>query len=476
MKHSKMIEMLKRFSAKALKRFEAFIASPYFNKNEKIKEYVLFLTKLAPKWAEEQLTDEAQFLAVFGKIPFDRQKLYYLRSDTTELLEAFLMQEHLNINQIDQELVLLDFYLKENLSEYFEIAYKKCLDILKKEKIRDGKYYYDYFRLNWLEIVYQEMVQQGKGNFRYQEQQHILDIFYLTNTLSLHISSLSTSAVLSVKKNESLPLKTLLKYVEKGDAFLNIPIIQLLYHHAKMLLEPDNELLVSQSLGILEANLAQLPAHTLTAMFSIIRNRYVAYINQGNKSYEAKLLHLYKKQIQSDNILDSKGELPTGVFNNIITLVLRAKDFEWFELLINRYSDKLPALYRESTVHFAHAKHQFSRQNYPLVLQHLTKMENYSDVFTDINTRKLLAQTYYALAEIENVGSTLNTFRVFLSRNKNLSEKNKDFYLNFAAAMTKLISLDKTNFNKIKKYISFIEELNPPEKTWFIEQVSEHFD
>lgn len=471
-KDSKLIAILKTFSPKELKKFGTFIVSPYFNKNETIIAYIHYLAKLSPQWNEAKLTDEAQFKAVFPKENFEKQKLYYLRSDATELLETFLVQEYHNMSSTEHQFVLLDYYLKQNMGEYFELGYQKWRTAAEKEQIRDGQYYYDCFKMNWLEIVYQEMMKQRKGNFNYQEQRHLLDIFYLINTLSLHISTLSTGEVLSIKENASLQIEKLLNYIETGDGFFDIPMIQLLYHHMKMLLTPDDEELVTKSLTILDNNLNRLPQHTLTAMFSIIRNRYIAYINKGQKIYEKKLFHLYQKQISSNIIYDSKNEIPVGVFINIITLGLREAEYEWVVAFINNYAEKLPENYRQSTIYFAWAKYHFSLKNYSLVLQELIKMENYPDVFTDINARKLLSQTYYALNEIDNVANTLNSFRVFLSRNKNLSEKNKDFYLNFAIAMNKLITLDTNDKQKVENFHVFIDELNPPEKSWFIEQVT----
>ena len=87
---SKLVSILRTISSKELKYFEEYILSPFFNKNEKVIALFSVIKKFHPEFPEDKVGLEQIFVKVFPKEKIDEQKLRYVMTDLTKLLEDFL--------------------------------------------------------------------------------------------------------------------------------------------------------------------------------------------------------------------------------------------------------------------------------------------------------------------------------------------------------------------------------------------------
>src|SRR5690606_2223412 len=116
-------------------------------------------------------------------------------------------------------------------------------------------------------------------------------------------------------------------------------------------------------------------------------------------------------------------------FKNIVTNGLRLSEFDWVEKFIHDYSSRLDEKHRENAVTFNLAQLFFYKKDYPKVISHLSQVE-YEDITYNLNSKTLLMASYFELDELEALNSLLDTFRVYLNRNKKIPATRRKHYLN----------------------------------------------
>ncbi len=81
--------------------------------------------------------------------------------------------------------------------------------------------------------------------------------------------------------------------------------------------------------------------------------------------------------------------------------------------------------------------------------------------------------SYYELDEIEALGSLLDTFRVYLSRNKELPATRKKHYLNTISIVRKLSRIVPGDHKEIDKLRNEIESTQGiVSKNWILEKLA----
>jgi len=159
-------------------------------------------------------------------------------------------------------------------------------------------------------------------------------------------------------------------------------------------------------------------------------------------------------------------------FKNIVTNGLRLNEFDWVENFIREYSPFLDPRYRDNAVTFNLAQLFFYKKDYSKVISQLSHVE-YDDMTYNLNSKTLLMASYYELDEIEALGSLLDTFRVYLSRNKELPAVRRKHYLNtikIVRRLSKVIPGDKIEIEKLQKEVNNTQGV--VSRNWILEKLS----
>ena len=475
MRNVKLISTLKLLTIKQLKRLLEFSQSPYFNKQTEVTDFLSFLIKQHPHWEEKKLQDEYIFKKMYPKQVFDKDKLYYLRSNTLKLVEKFIFWEEIEKDSFQQDYQLLRFYNQHREQAYFEQSYKNLAQNLVQSPIKDGELAYRQFLLAWQQAEHQFQHTQRTHDLGLNEVHQQLDAFYVLNKLSLFLSTFSLKKVIAIPEVETLEVRDLLAFVENNTALKTHLTIRLLVAHLLLFLYPENEIYFQQATELLFSSKKSLPPTMLSALTTHLRNYYIAAMNQGKSGGIQALFQIYQFQIEEGTIFNEKKEILSANFRNVVVVGLQLKKQEWIKNFISEYADFLPTHQKEDVLAYCWAKYYFEVQEFAEVLKYLNQAEHFPDVFFDLHTRKLLMQTYYELGEIENVVNLLNTFRVYLSRNQKLSEERKAPFLQFASAMNRLIQMDFSDAQKTSAFCTLIAKMERfAEKNWFEEKIAQH--
>ena len=118
MEKSRLIVALKSLQPKDLKQFNAFVRSPFFNKNQQL----ILLCDYLVQWHRKQsgaLDKEDLHRIILPDAPFHDQKVRLAMSGLLKLLEQFIVHQNLAQNEALQRIKLAECYRKLNLNKHF---------------------------------------------------------------------------------------------------------------------------------------------------------------------------------------------------------------------------------------------------------------------------------------------------------------------------------------------------------------------
>jgi hypothetical protein len=165
--------------------------------------------------------------------------------------------------------------------------------------------------------------------------------------------------------------------------------------------------------------------------------------------------------------------LSATTFRNIVHIALRVNEFLWTENFIHDYATYVDDKYRNNAVEFSLARLEFYRKNFDKVLQHLHKV-SYDDVWYNLNVKSIMILAYYELDEYDALESLLQAFRMYIKREKSLSDDRKNHYLNlikFTGALMRLNVRDQDKLIRLKQEVS--EAKGVVSKPWLLEKIDE---
>ena len=194
-------------------------------------------------------------------------------------------------------------------------------------------------------------------------------------------------------------------------------------------------------------------------------------VNTGEKKALKELLDLYDWAIEEEVILE-KGFLSPTTFRNYVVVGLRLSEFDVIESFISNKSKLLKDTQRDNAVNFCLARVAFHKKEYSNVLLCLNKV-NYEDIWYNINSRNYLLASYYELNEFEPLVLSINSFLVFLRREKSIEGARKEKQISFVKYLKKLLYIRHSKI-QLKKLREVIEDNSAVfNKSWLLEKIDE---
>ena len=200
-------------------------------------------------------------------------------------------------------------------------------------------------------------------------------------------------------------------------------------------------------------------------------NYTIQRINKKESSYLNESFDLYKKSLEKE-ILYVNGEITPWTFKNIVSIGVRQQEFDWTENFINQYGDKINKLYRLNAINYNLANLYFYKKEFNKVIPLLQKVE-YEEIYYSLDAKALTISTYYELDEYMFLGSFFESFKNYLTRNKNISQSNKIRYLNLIKYTKKLVESSQYSKTKLLKLKEDIKADSSIGKNWLLEKVDE---
>jgi hypothetical protein len=178
-------------------------------------------------------------------------------------------------------------------------------------------------------------------------------------------------------------------------------------------------------------------------MYVFAQNYCIKRINQGDSNALKDIFELY--QLMVDNELIFEGNYVSQPdFKNIVTTGLRLGEVEWVNGFIEEFREKLNPEFSENAYTYSMAWIHFTKKEYDKALRMLLRVE-FNDVYYHLDSKSLLMKVYYEMNEFDAFLSLVDAFRIYLRRNKFISEFQKETYSNFIQVINKLMKLKMRN-------------------------------
>ncbi len=479
----KLLDLLTTFSKRDLNRFRRYINSPFFNENDDLSNLFDIVDEYLRQGGnskQKQLSKKDVWKRLFGKERYKDGQLRRLSSELTRHAFHFLSLQVFEEDTIATQLYLLPQLTDRKLHKHFQGIVRQAEREQERSERRDAAFHHHQYDLDKLNHIHIERGGEKVGELQHLEAaDYHLDAYYLTQKLRHYCDTLyyQKDALFYNKKSSSKSTQIelppgFLEYVA-GSRYMEEPSVKAYYLVSQMLLHPDKETYFHQLKSFLKEHVATFGRSEQYNLYIFLNNYCTdTKINVGRQDYIEELFDLFRSMLDNELILDN-GILNPQYYKNIITVGLHLKKFDWVEQFIQEYTGKLPEENQENALNYNLAKVYFHKKDYEKVIEQLREVE-YRDLIYALGGKQILLKTYYELGEFLVLDSLIESFRIYLQRNRKISKEVRQQYLNvlrFVKQLSKIMPGDKKALQKIRKQIEECKEL--ADRKWIQEKVQE---
>lgn len=479
--NSKCCQFLSLFSKKDLKRFEDFVQSPFFNKDEAVIRLYKWLKVFFEEPAKRTITYHTAYQRTFpnklapGQPLANKsmQELHVVLSKLSKLVIHYIQWKKMEEHEAYGQHVVLKELLEKRADKLFESYSNRVFKNKNKSgRINTETYHdnflltYDYFR--W--IILQKHRFQKNDNL--QTVSDNLTHYYLITQLSLACTMLNISYVYKKSYNLNflkhvLDMAALPQYCEEPLTKIYVIALQLVKEEKAVDFEALKQLL--------DIYKNDVPQKVQNDMYQLATNFCINRIIAGESEYLEELFQLYK-MMSEKNLLIKGKYIPIDDMKNIISVGCKLKHFKWTEQLIEENKERIAPNFSNSVYHFGIGVIHFYRNDLKGAIRHLIRVEDISTNYT-IDGKFVMMKAYYELDEdfSERTERIFLSFIAYIKQNRIISAFNKKGYRNFTKT---LHSLYRIKHNVGKQTIEHIENrLNTytetSDKKWLLEKIEE---
>lgn len=470
MRETKLFLALAQLSGHEINKLHRFILSPYFNQSEPLTRLFEWLKEdIKSKNQKEPSKEDAWRKCVGNDEPYEDSRFRKFQSDLLKLIESYFAQEAFESNPIYKAKFLLESIKEKDLTILKSSALKTTQKLIKEQHLNHAAFYLFQYEIE--QIIYEvnrhDIERSAKSNI--ENIALNLDRFYLAEKLRYYCTILNHQHLTS-QNYKMLFIDEIIEHVKLHE-YQDVPPIIMYYQILLTYNEPNESKHYIQLKKLITHNIHLFPESQAKEIIDAALNYCIKKMNAGQEEYVREAFNLYLQSLDS-GILLVKGQLTPWSFKNIVTIGLRLKEFDLIENFINIQSNLLDSKYRNNAVTFNLAQLHFYKKDYEKVIKLLSKVE-YDDMTYNLNSKTLLMASYYELDEIEALGSLLDTFRVYLSRNKELPATRRKHYLNTITIVRKLSRIAHGDMAAIAKLQKDVENTQGVvSKNWILEKLA----
>ncbi len=466
MEDMKLIRLLKTFNTSEMRRFQEFVSSPYFNKNQNLILLLAFLKKHHPNYQHSKFNVKNAYKFVFPKTDFKEGAISKLLSKLFKLVVEFFTIEGSLDSSFRQEYSLLRQYDIKHLSHDFKRLSNNIEKNLTKNTLISSQD-------NYNNLIYQKEINRisttrndtGIGDAFHREVNRALDLYYFYDKLLYSCSEINRAKNLKGVNiegynNEIINLLPQTPYLEN-------PVIDLWYQTYQILTQAPTLIQYKKLKSSLFEHHHLMINVDAKVLFTILENTAFSLFPGGNELYE-EVFELYNFQIKSGIFLQEQ----VTVFGTLRNYIVVANYLGKLELAVNyikQVREKLMLTHPDSLL-LCEAIIEFHKNNYETALDKLNAIQT-DNIIIKIEERSWRIKVYYHLDYKDPLYDSLNSFRVFLTNNKkSIQEDFAERYKKFMTCLLQILkapSLDTATRQQIKS--NYLDETTViAEKRWLL--------
>jgi len=470
MREGKLYQAIIQLNGHELNRLHRFILSPYFNRNDATINLFEWIKDDLKHDKKEEISKERLWQICFSKSEkFDDGRMRKLQSDLLRLVEEFYAQEVFEENPIHKAKYLLEAIYNKRLKEIQPGALKTANRFAEEQLLKPASYYYYKYEIEQSTFTLNRFQTGRSLKSNIEEIAKNLDRFYLAEKLRYYCTILDHQNLAEIDY-KMLFIDEIIEHVKSNDYSDTPPII--IYHQILLSYkEPHERKHFDQIKLLINKHIHLFPEIEVAEILDSALNYCIKRMNMGHSEFVQEAFNLYQDWLPRGLLL-VQGKLTPFHFKNIVTAGLRLSEFDWVENFIHEYSVHMDESHRHNAITFNLAQLYFYKKEYNKVIQQLSKVE-YDDITYNLNSKTLLMASYYELDEIEALGSLLDAFRVYLSRNKDIPTTRRKHYLNTISIVRKLSKIISGDTKQIEKLTAEVENTQGVvSKNWILEKLA----
>ncbi|MCC6283670.1 MAG: hypothetical protein IT262_23900 [Saprospiraceae bacterium] len=467
MKDTLALHLFQSLSAKEVLRFGKFLQSPYFNHRTDVQALFRVLAQNVASGTSAAPEKKEVFAIVYPEKSWDRLQFNYLAGFFVELLEQFMACEDLLSDRLQNRLFRCRAFRKRGLSRHFE---KNAAELQRQHHVAPhrnaGFWLFEYQLQN--EIFSHQVLQSGGKQTNLAAVTEGLTNFYLLE----HLKWAGATRSLQSYSRQALPplplSEAVLATVEAVDEHKN-PALSLMHAGLTALREPENEENFSRLKTLLRTHRDLFPSAERRDLYMTAINFAIRRHNRGERPYTLEAFELYREALEL-GILHENGLLPKHTYINVQNLAQLTGAHDWALHFLESSREALPPAERDNIYRYALAGFHFRHSDYREVLELLREVE-FSDIFIQLDARKMLLRSYFELGEWLSLASLLDSFKAFLLRQKNLGYHRESYLslVKFTKKLAKTVHASRSKRTALARHISLSEAV--AEREWLLEKL-----
>lgn len=429
MKDSRLIRLLRTFSAKDRRRFREYVFSPLLNKNRKVRCLCLYLMKYAPAFNHRDLGKALVYAHVFRESGYDELRINNVISDLLQCLYDYLAFLQYEADEKLRKRLLIGELLDREINGLVEPNARRCHRLLERDPTASYAFFLEEHQ--YYDLLDRYSLTKGRRGYdeNLQQKNDALDRYYFCNKLRIACDMASRNIVVNARYHCHFLPDLLDRYESQAPGMERLPALRVYYKAYQMLTAANAEKHYQDLKKLLKGNMELFPRRELNILYRYVLNFAVRQINIGQSEYYREVLDVYKLLLNKKIIFEN-GYLTQWSYINIITAGIRLKDYTWTEAFIHRYKDHLLPEEQENVYIYNLAAFYFEKRDYHLALQQLHDVE-FTDTTYHLGAKIIQLKSYFELDETEAFFSLVEAFRQYVSRKREISDYRKRANTNF---------------------------------------------
>jgi hypothetical protein len=353
----------------------------------------------------------------------------------------------------------------KNLEKKSKQIFSEGIKALEQENWRNKDFHFQRFQ--WLSEQFDEAMKKRRaGDLQLESMTEEFTKYYLAEALR-QASALLSYQNLSTQQFDLSFSEDVIRLVESKN-YQSIPAIAVYYHSFFSLKNPDEVQHFFELKNVLIHNWRAFPKDEISDIYRIAINYCIKKQNKGETAFVREGFELYKMGIENEILLEN-GELSVFTYNNVHLLADKLGEYDWIISFLERYKSLLPIEQREHHYQFNLAQFYFRRRQYNKAMPLLQTLD-FQDVLHNLDARKMLLVMYFDLQEFKALDAHLDSFAVYLQRQKLVGYHKESFsnLLKYSKRLLLLNTLSKKEKEQIRKEIEQCDVI--AEKNWLIKQ------
>ena len=446
--NSKLATLLSSFTRTEWRDFRRFLEMAISGPVGKSLDLYDILSRHHPDFSSPELIRSVVFDKLFKGQRFEDKKVRYAMTDLFRQAGNFLKIKSLEGNILLSHQLLSSELAKRGADKPFLAMYNE--DAI--SEVRDADYYYFRYRedFDYLNLYHPRQKRTVQNPIASVAKN--LDVFFVARKLQLLCEIVNVKNVMSVEYD--FIFKDQIIEVINNGAFADVPVITIYYRILMTLTEPENVTHFNALSELLKTKGKLFEKHELRDMYQYLMNYCIKKINQGDGDYVKKLFETYKI-ILGNKVLFTGEHLSQWDYKNIVVIGLRAGQTDWVKQFTDEHKGSLLPSESENAYVYNLAYYYFHISDYRKSISLLQQVD-FTDLYYQLDMRAILLKCYFEMDDQETFFYHASAFRMFLSRNKLVSDYQRTIYRNMIKYTSKIMKSDG-NKDRLKK---LLEEIN----------------